>query len=146
MTVHITPVGAEDQTAWRGLWTGYLTFYKSAVTEEVYQSTFRRLLTEGTYEPSGLLAWDGATAVGLVHFLYHRHCWRTENVCYLQDLFTAPEARGKGVARALIEAVYQRADEAGAPTVYWTTAEDNMVARSLYDRVARKTEFIKYQR
>ncbi|MEL6188288.1 MAG: GNAT family N-acetyltransferase, partial [Myxococcota bacterium] len=68
------------------------------------------------------------------------------NVCDLQDLVTAPEARGKGVARALIEAVYQRADEAGAPTVYWTTAEDNMVARSLYDRVARKTEFIKYQR
>ena len=84
--------------------------------------------------------------MGLVHFMFHRHCWRVENVCYLQDLFASPDARDLGVGRALIEAVYARADEAGCPVVYWNTAEDNATARRLYDRIAKKTQFIKYQR
>ena len=146
MSVKILPVRAGDEAVWRELWTGYLEFYKSSVSEAVYRSTFDRLLLTGPYEPFGLIAWDGETALGLVHFMYHRHCWRVENVCYLQDLFAVPEARGKGVGRALIEAVYAEADEAGCPVVYWNTADDNETARLLYDRIARKTEFIKYQR
>ena len=146
MSVKILPVRAGDEAVWRELWTGYLEFYKSSVSEAVYRSTFDRLLMTGSYEPSGLIAWDGETALGLVHFMYHRHCWRVENVCYLQDLFAAPEARGKGVGRELIEAVYAEADEAGCPVVYWNTADNNDTARLLYDRIARKTEFIKYQR
>ena len=104
------------------------------------------MLTAGEYEPNALLAWDGDKAVGLVHFMFHRHCWRIENVCYLQDLFADPSVRGKGVGRALIEAVYAAADNAGCPVVYWNTADDNHTARLLYDRIAHKTQFIKYQR
>lgn len=146
MAIEIKPIRREDKAVWRELWTGYLTFYESSVSEDVYASTFERLLTEGDYEPSGYIAWDGDVAIGLVHFMYHRHCWRTENVCYLQDLFAAPEARGKGAGRALIEAVYAQADDKGCPVVYWNTAEDNATARLLYDRIANKTGFIKYQR
>jgi GNAT superfamily N-acetyltransferase len=81
-----------------------------------------------------------------VHYLFHRHGWKIENTCYLQDLFTAPDARGRGVARALIEAVYTEADRQGAPVVYWLTQDFNHTARALYDKVAVKTPFIKYQR
>ncbi|MFN3214731.1 MAG: GNAT family N-acetyltransferase [Henriciella sp.] len=146
MTIEIKPLTAQDEAVWRQLWTGYLVFYESSVEEAVYQSTFQRLLSAGEYEPKALLAWDGDQAVGLVHYMFHRHCWRVENVCYLQDLFAAPTARGKGVGRALIEAVYAAADEAGCPGVYWNTADDNHTARLLYDRIAKKTQFIKYQR
>lgn len=146
MAIEIKPIRAEDKAVWRQLWTGYLVFYDSSVSDAVYDSTFERLLTVGEYEPSGYLAWDGETALGLVHFMYHRHCWRVENVCYLQDLFAIPEARGKGVGRALIEAVYKQADAQGCPVVYWNTADDNVTARQLYDRIANKTQFIKYQR
>ncbi|MEL7033339.1 MAG: GNAT family N-acetyltransferase [Pseudomonadota bacterium] len=146
MAIAVKPIRHKDEAVWRAIWTGYLDFYHSEVSEDVYQSTFRRLLTDGEYEPTGLIAWDGNDALGLVHFMYHRHCWRLENVCYLQDLFTTPEARGKGVGRALIEAVYAQADNAGCPVVYWTTADDNDTARRLYDRIATKTPFIKYQR
>lgn len=146
MRLAIKPIHAEDHAVWRDLWTGYLEFYESSVSEAVYQSTFARLLSDGEYEPSGLIAWDGKTAIGLVHYMYQRHCWRVENVCYLQDLFATPQARGKGAGRALIEAVYRQADLDGCPTVYWNTAEDNHTARKLYDRIANKTEFIKYQR
>jgi len=83
---------------------------------------------------------------GLVHFLFHRHAWKIEEVCYLQDLFVVPAARGTGLGRALIEAVYAAADAKGAPSVYWLTQDFNHTARRLYDSVGVLTPFIKYQR
>lgn len=144
--VDIRPVAEADKKAWRGLWTGYLEFYQACVAEEVYETTFARLLSPDPNEFHGLLAVLGGRPVGLVHFVFHRHCWRVENTCYLQDLFTAPEARGHGVGRALIEAVYRAADEAGCPSVYWSTQDFNLPARRLYDQMADLTPFIKYQR
>ena len=81
-----------------------------------------------------------------MHFIYHPHNWRIEPVCYLQDLYVAPEARNSGAGRALIEAVYARADRDGCPSVYWTTQDFNTTARRLYDRIGTLTPFIKYTR
>ena len=144
--ITIRPVRLEDHDIWRDLWTGYLVFYESSVPEDVYAQTFARLLSDAPYDPNGLLAWHKGEAVGLVHYLFHRHCWKVENICYLQDLFTAPSARGLGVGRALIHAVYDAADAAGSRDVYWNTAEDNYYGRLLYDRVGQRTPFIKYKR
>lgn len=108
--------------------------------------TFNRLLDDDIQDLCGLIAEVNGKPVGLVHFLYHRHCWRVENVCYLQDLYADPAVRGQGIGRKLIEAVYAAADVAGAPAVYWMTQEDNAVGRRLYDRVGKVTNFIKYQR
>lgn len=142
----IRPLEAGDEAAWRELWTGYLTFYETSVPEAVYASTFARLLGDDPQDFHGLLALVDGVPVGLVHYVFHRHCWRIENVCYLQDLYAAPEARGTGVGRALIEAVYAAADAEGAPNVYWMTQDFNTTARQLYDRIGTQTPFIKYQR
>ena len=142
----IRPLRAADEAAWRRLWTGYLTFYEATVPETVYEETFRRLLTPDDTLPRGLVAERDGALVGLVHYMFHPHCWRIERVCYLQDLFADPAVRGEGVGRALIEAVYAAADKAGAPTVYWMTQEFNAEARKLYDRIGTLTPFIKYQR
>jgi GNAT superfamily N-acetyltransferase len=144
--VTIRPLAAKDEARWRVLWSGYLDFYKSSVPEAVYASTFARLLGDDTQDFHGMVAELDGEVVGLVHYLFHRHCWRIENVCYLQDLYADPAVRGTGIGRKLIEAVYQAADEAGAPAVYWLTQEDNAVGRRLYDRVGQKTDFIKYAR
>lgn len=144
--VTIRPLAAKDEARWRVLWSGYLDFYKSSVPEAVYASTFARLLGDDAQDFHGMVAEQDGTIVGLVHYLFHRHCWRIENVCYLQDLYADPAVRGTGIGRKLIEAVYQAADEAGAPAVYWLTQEDNAVGRRLYDRVGQKTDFIKYAR
>ena len=85
-------------------------------------------------------------AVGLTHYVFHRHGWKVENVCYLQDLYADPSVRGQGVGRKLIEAVYAAADTAGAPGVYWLTQDFNAEARKLYDRIGTVTPFIKYTR
>ncbi len=146
MTTTIRPLAAADEAEWRRLWTGYLEFYEASVTEEVYRTTFARLLGDDAQDYHGLVAEQGGTPIGLTHYLFHRHCWRVENVIYLQDLYVDPEARGTGAGRALIEAVYAAGDAAGCPSVYWLTQEFNATARKLYDRVATLTPFVKYQR
>ncbi len=144
--VLIRPLTEADNAEWRRLWTDYITFYESTVSEEVYVSTFARLLGDDPQDYSCLVAELDGKLIGLTHFLFHRHAWKVENVCYLQDLYADPEVRGKGVGRKLIEAVYQAADDAGAPSVYWMTQEFNTNARKLYDRIGQLTPFIKYQR
>ncbi len=146
MTTTIRPLRAADEDVWRRLWTDYLAFYETSVPEEVYRTTFARLISDDPREFHALLAEQGGETVGLTHFLFHRNCWKVENVVYLQDLYVAPEARGTGAGRALIEAVYAAADVAGCPTVYWLTQDFNATARRLYDRIATLTPFVKYQR
>ena len=146
MTTTIRPITLADQTEWRRLWTGYLEFYETSVPEEVYRTTFARLLGDDAHDYHGLVAEQGGKLIGLTHYLFHRHCWRVENVIYLQDLYVEPQARGTGAGRALIEAVYAAGDAAGCPSVYWMTQDFNATARKLFDRVAGLTPFVKYQR
>ncbi|MEL6978572.1 MAG: GNAT family N-acetyltransferase [Pseudomonadota bacterium] len=148
----VRPLAAGDEAEWRRLWTAYLTFYETSVSEAVYRTTWARLLSRGPGEYRGLLAHapDPAggegPALGLAHYLFHRHCWHAADVVYLQDLYVDETARGAGAGRALIEAVYGAADDAGAANVYWLTQDFNAEARRLYDRIGSETPFIKYNR
>ncbi|MGC4026654.1 MAG: GNAT family N-acetyltransferase [Mesorhizobium sp.] len=144
MSVEIRPIEKGDHADWRRLWTAYLEFYKTKVPEQVYETSWQRLFTEGEFEPRGFIALVDGKAVGLVHYLYHRSMWSLEGNCYLQDLFTDASTRGKGVGAALIEAVKKAAAERGVTNVYWMTHETNDTARALYDRVSRRTGFIEY--
>ncbi len=137
---------AEDEPAWREMWRAYLAFYESTVPEAVYASTFARLLGDDPRDFNALVAEKDGALVGLAHYLFHRHAWKIEEVCYLQDLYATPETRGTGVGRALIEGVYAAADAHGAGSVYWLTQDGNRTARRLYDRIGALTPFIKYQR
>ena len=144
--LRIRPLTRADEGAWRRLWTAYLEYYESTVPEDVYRTTFDRLLSEDPGEFHGLIAERGERPVGLAHYLFHRTCWSVENSCYLQDLFVDPEHRGLSIGRALIETVYAAADEAGHPGVYWMTQHFNAAGRRLYDRVGRLSDFIVYER
>ncbi len=142
----IRPLRESDNAQWKTLWTGYLDYYETSVTDEVYQSTFARLIADDPLDFNGLVADQNGTLIGLTHYLFHRHCWKIENTCYLQDLYSSPEMRGQGIGRALIEAVYKVADENNAPAVYWLTQDFNAAGRRLYDKVGSLTPFIKYAR
>ena len=142
----IRPLRADDRAEWRRLWTLYLEFYESSVSEDVYATTFERLLSGEENEFQALVLEREGGLGGIVHYLFHRHCWRVENVCYLQDLYVDSDLRGTSRGRALIEAVYRAADQAGAPKVYWLTQHFNEAGRRLYDRVGHLTPFIRYDR
>ena len=142
----IRPLEQSDEADWRRLWTAYLEFYESSVSKEVYATTFERLLDPANTAQCAALALLDGTPVGLVHWIYHPHNWKIEDVIYLQDLYADPSVRGTGVGRALIEHVYDVADQGETPTVYWMTQEFNATARQLYDRIASKTVFVQYKR
>ncbi len=100
MSVAIRPLARTDEADWRRLWTGYLDFYETRLPEEVYATYFERLLGDDPQDYAGLIAEVDGRPAGLAHVLFHRHGWRIENVCYLQDLYADPEVRGRGVGRA----------------------------------------------
>ncbi len=142
----IRPLTAEDRDQWAEMWHAYLAFYETSVPDEVFDTTFERLLGDDPQDFSCFVAEQDGRLVGLTHYLFHRHAWKVEKVCYLQDLFARSEARGTGVGRALIQAVYDEADRQGAPSVYWLTQDFNHTARKLYDRIGTLTPFIRYNR
>lgn len=142
--MQVRPLQKTDRVQWNTLWSGYLTFYDTTVPPETYDATFAALLSGK--DMCGLVADEDGHLLGLAHVVFHAHCWRPEGVTYLQDLFSVPDARGTGVGRALIEAVYDLADAHGRPSVYWTTQDFNAEARKLYDRIGQLTPFIKYVR
>jgi GNAT superfamily N-acetyltransferase len=136
-----------DFEAWLPLWHGYNAFYgregSTALDSEITRTTWRRF-----FDPSepvfALVAEADNKILGLTHFLHHRSTTRIELTTYLQDLFTLQEARGQGVARALIEAVYLEAKRIGVKRVYWQTHHTNAAGRLLYDKVAKHLGFLVY--
>jgi GNAT superfamily N-acetyltransferase len=146
MPLKIRPLMAEDRTDWGQMWGDYLSFYETDVAPEIYVTTFARLIDSTNPVQNALVAELDGAAVGIVHYIYHAHNWRAEDVCYLQDLYAKEAVRGQGVGRALIEAVYGAADANGTPSVYWMTQDFNENARLLYDRIGTLTPFIKYSR
>jgi GNAT superfamily N-acetyltransferase len=145
----VRSVARGDFEEWDALWNGYNAFYgregPTALPREVTQATWSRFFEAG--EPvHALVAESSGRLVGLAHYLFHRSTIQIAPTCYLQDLFTAEAARGKGVGRALIEAVSERARSAGTGRVYWQTRETNAVAMRLYDKVAERSGFIVYRK
>jgi len=139
MNANITP--ESERRRWLVLARGYKAFYKTEVTEGEYARAWQRLLANDRVW--GLGAHLDGELVGITHFLFHTGTWNHE-VCYLQDLFVDARFRGRGVARALIEAVAQAARERGAERLYWLTQSHNAAARALYDKVAQYKDFIRY--
>ncbi len=144
-TYVIRPLAAADRSAWEPLWQGYQAFYRVSIPAETTEVTWQRL-TDGAAPMNALGAFVGTELVGIVHVIAHPSCWFREPVWYLQDLYVLPDHRGHGIGRALIEAVYARADAAGAARVYWLTHESNTTAMALYDQVAARSGFVQYRR
>ncbi len=141
MTLLIEPLAAGDREQWEPLARGYKAFYKTSLPDSEYEIAWRRMLAgDGTF---GLGAKDGGRLIGITHYLFHTGVW-TPKVCYLQDLFVDPQVRGRGVARALIEAVAAQSRAADAQRLYWLTQEHNTTARLLYDKIARFNGFLRY--
>jgi len=142
-------VTRRDYDHWLPLWDGYNAFYgregATALAPETTRTTWARFFDAD--EPvHGLVAESGGQLLGLTHYLFHRSTTAVEPVCYLQDLFTAESARGKGVGRALIHGVYEQARLAGSPRVYWQTHQTNLAAMQLYDKVAEHSGFVVYRK
>ena len=149
LNITVRPIQRSDYDAWRPLWDGYNAFYgrsdDTALPEDITQATWERFFMPS--EPvRALVAEESGRLLGLTHYIFHRSTTRLRDICYLQDLFTVEQSRGRGVGRRLIEAVYEIARDKGCTRVYWQTQTTNTAGRALYDKVARHFGFIVYSK
>ena len=143
--MHIRLARPDDRDQWLPLWRGYQSFYKVDLPPEQTALNWQRFHDPAEPMHCAVAEQDGRL-LGMVHYIYHRSCWTAGDYCYLQDLFAAPDSRGRGVGRALIEHVYAAAEAAGASRVWWLTHETNTDAMLLYDRIAAKSGFLQYRK
>lgn len=145
----VRPVERADFARWLPLWKGYNAFYgragATALPDEITRTTWARFFDDA--EPMhALVAERGGELTGLAHYLFHRSTISITATCYMQDLYTSESARGSGIGKALIEAVYVAAAKAGSQRVYWQTHETNATAMRLYERLAERSGFLVYRR
>lgn len=142
--VIIRPIGAADEAGWRELWDGYCTFYETEVPQDITDVTWARLL-DANSKVFGLVAEVAGEVVGFTNCVLHDNTWDIKPVCYLEDLFAASKVRGQGVGRALVEAVQQMGRDEKWRHVYWRTNVENETAQRLYNKIAKRTDWVTYE-
>ena len=144
MTLTIRAIEEKDKSQWLNLWAGYLEFYKSTISTEQTELTWKRLINN-ELKMFGFVAENEEGVIGFTHCLFRPSTWTETDYCYLEDLFVDPLIRGKGVGRALIDKVVELAREKKSKRVYWTTQEFNKTARVLYDSITPVSEYVQYR-
>jgi GNAT superfamily N-acetyltransferase len=144
MTLTIRAIEEKDKSQWLKLWAGYLEFYKSTISPEQTELTWKRLINN-ELKMFGFVAENEDGVIGFTHCLFRPSTWTETDYCYLEDLFVDPTIRGKGVGRALMEKVFDLAKEKKSKRIYWTTQEFNKTARVLYDSITPVSEFVQYR-
>ena len=144
MTLNIRAIEEKDKDQWLKLWAGYLEFYKSSISPEQTELTWKRLVNN-EQKMFGFVAESEEGVIGFTHCLFRPSTWTETDYCYLEDLFVDPNIRGKGIGRALMEKVIELAKEKNSKRVYWTTQEFNKTARILYDSITPVSEFVQYR-
>lgn len=132
-----------DEAAWRALWRGYCDFYRANVGDAVTERTWKRILDPDSAIMCVVAEVDGQV-YGFANCVVHENTWETQPVCYLEDLFVLPSARGHGIGGALIEWLRNAMRAEGWARLYWMTHEDNERARKLYDRFSQADGFVRY--
>jgi GNAT superfamily N-acetyltransferase len=144
MELTVRSTRTEDAQAWHALWRGYCAALDGAVSDKVTEGVWQRILASNEPVWCLLACRAGNEPVGFANYVLHPHTWSLQPVCYLEDLFVAPEARSSGAGRALIEGIVALGRRHGWRRVYWHTREDNHRARTLYDRLAPRTDYVRY--
>ena len=144
MTLTIRAIEEKDKNQWLKLWAGYLEFYKSTISPQQTELTWKRLINN-ELKMFGFVAESEEGVIGFTHCLFRPSTWTETDYCYLEDLFVHPKIRGKGVGRALMNKVIELANEKNSKRVYWTTQEFNKTARILYDSITPVSEFVQYR-
>jgi GNAT superfamily N-acetyltransferase len=143
-TFQIRPAQLQDERQWRALWHGYNVFYNaSSISEEITHATWQRILDPQSAIKC-IVAHEQEILLGFINYVIHPRTWSVEDCCYMEDLFVAEIARGKGVARALCSKLKTICSQKGLSRIYWNTSESNQVARTFYDQIAIKDDFIRY--
>lgn len=140
MTDGVRDAVMADHPEWYRMWLGYCAHYGISPPAEDSRELWRRVMQPDF--PMGTLVC-GAPLVGFANYVLRPHTFSSRMVCYLEDLWVEPSARGARWGQKLIEALVARGRDRGWRRIYWHTEADNP-ARRLYDRAARLTDYVRY--
>lgn len=143
MVIEIREPDRQDKAQWLSLWQGYTRFYGSPQPAEVTEHTWQRMLDAASPMLGRFAVVDG-NVVGFAICILHEGTWVKTPICYLEDLFVAPQMRGQGIARTLIQALQTEGKEKGWSRLYWHTRTDNP-ARRLYDEFTPADDYVRYR-
>ncbi|MBB5203173.1 ribosomal protein S18 acetylase RimI-like enzyme [Inhella inkyongensis] len=141
MSIQVLPLATISYETWLNLWLPYVDG-QLEVDSPLHRHSYERLVAG--QELRGLVLQEGGAVLGLAHFYLHPSTWALQPACYIQDLYICPQARGRGLARHLIEAVRSEAKAGGAYVLHWNTRADNVAARALYERIAQRSDRVMY--
>jgi ribosomal protein S18 acetylase RimI-like enzyme len=141
----VRQIQAGDKSAWQELFFAYLKFYETSPSDLNSELLWDRL-TNSEPQIQALVAESNGVVIGIAHFHYQLSTWSDSSHCYLEDLYVAEDARGKGAAKALIQQVQELAIKQGCTELFWITKESNSSARKLYDKVANLSDFVRYEK
>ena len=144
ITFAIRPIQTEDEPQWRTLWKVYCDFYQESVTANITAHLWNRLLDSESVVRGFVAGNEAGQVFGFAHYVLHPHTWSDQTVCYLEDLFVPPQARGQGVATSLIQHLVDTGKQQNWRRVYWHTNTDNEAARRVYDRFTPADNYVRY--
>jgi GNAT superfamily N-acetyltransferase len=140
----IRDIAPADEPTWRRLWSDYLSFYQTTLTDAVTDATWAKLF-DPTSSVFGRVAVHGDKMIGFALARVHEGTWTASNSCYLEDLYVDQSARGLGAGKALIQDLVEMGGQRGWSRLEWHTAEGNLTARGVYDQFARADDHVRYR-
>jgi GNAT superfamily N-acetyltransferase len=140
----IRRIEARDEARWRVLWEGYCRFYQRELSEPITAYTWQRIMDAASPVHAIVADAAGAGVIGICNYILHDNTWSLTPVCYLEDLFVAPDQRAEGVGKQLIDWLVAEMKTQGWSRVYWNTKENNYRARGLYDKFTPHSGFLRY--
>ena len=143
-TTFIRSIKLNDKEDWQKLYHGYAEFYKVEMTQTIL-NTIWSWLTDEHHELNGLICEFEEKIVAFAHYRRMPSPLRGKDIGFLDDLFVSPDYRGLKIGEKLILKLDKISKEKGWGLVRWITRNDNLRAKSLYDRVSKKTNWEVYE-
>jgi len=140
----IRQIKLKDKKDWEKLYRGYADFYKVEMNDEILATVWKWLFDQ-KHEVSGLVYEEKSKVVALAHYRKMPSPLRGKYIGFLDDLFVDPEHRGKKIGEKILNELKNISQKNRWGLIRWITRNDNVRAKSLYDKVSEKTTWDTYE-
>jgi ribosomal protein S18 acetylase RimI-like enzyme len=140
----IRHVQLKDKEQWKELYKGYADFYKVEMNDKILQTVWS-WLNDKNHELNGLVYEVDGNIVGLAHYRRMPRPLRGQDIGFLDDLYVDPRHRGQKIGEEILHKLKEISKSKEWNLIRWITRDDNLRAKSLYDRVSEKTNWDVYE-
>jgi ribosomal protein S18 acetylase RimI-like enzyme len=140
----VREIKLSDKEEWEVLYRGYADFYKVEMKDEILKTVWS-WLHDRNHDVKGIVYEYDNKVIGLAHYRRMPRPLRGKYIGFLDDIYVEPKYRGKKIGEKLIHELKEISKKNNWDLVRWVTHNDNIRAKSLYDRIAKKTTWDLYE-